>query len=88
MHQLLTINKLARSRQASIHIHSHGLQAVEAALRHAGREVAVLGVGGCFFEGAEVIFAFVVFFFAAVVEAVGAVAAVVGSSVSVGEEEG
>jgi len=52
---------------------------------HAGWEVSVLGVWGCFFERSEMIFAFVVFFFTAVVAvgAFGAVASIVGSTMSV-----
>jgi hypothetical protein len=38
------------------------LEATEV-LGHAGREVAVLGVGGCFLEGSETVFALIVLFF-------------------------
>jgi hypothetical protein len=41
------------------------LQAIEGA-PHAGGKITVLGIWGRFFERPEVVFAFVVFFFAAV----------------------
>lgn len=72
LHHLVVTDQLAGS-------HRHGL--VE---RHAGWEVTVLRVWGCFFEGSEMIFALVVFFFAAVVAiwAFGAVASIVSSAMS------
>jgi hypothetical protein len=65
LHHLVTADELTRSRHAGVrHAHRH-LQPVEAAA-HAGGEIAVLGVRGGFLEGAEVVFAFVVFFFTTV----------------------
>ena len=84
---MLSIDELAGSGHAltrHAHTHAHGLHAIET-LAHTGGEVAILGVWGCFFERAEVVFAFVVFFFPAVaaVWAFGAVATIVGSAMSV-----
>lgn len=54
------------------------------ALAHAGGQVAILRVGGCFFEGAELVLALVVFFFATVaaVWSFGAIAALVSTTMS------
>jgi hypothetical protein len=59
---VLRIDKLAGRR----HAHGHALLEAVEGVRHAGGQVSILRVGGCFFEGAEVVFTFVVFFFAAV----------------------
>ena len=80
----MVADELAGSSHAGIrHAHCH-LQAVEATA-HAVWKVTVLGVRGGLLEGTEVVFAFVVFFFATVaaVWAFGAIAAVVCSAMSV-----
>lgn len=80
----MVADELARSCHAGIrHAHRH-LQAIEGAA-HAGGEIAVLGVRGGFLEGPEVVFTFVVFFFAAVaaVWTFGSVTAIVCSAMSV-----
>jgi len=73
LHHLVIANQLTRS-------HRHGLME-----RHASWEVSVFRVGGCFFEGSEVVFAFIVFFFTTVVAVwtFRAVASIVGSTMSV-----
>ena len=84
LHQLVIADELAGSRHARVrHAHCH-LHAVEGTA-HAGWKVAVLGVRGGFLERPEVVFAFVVFFFAAVA-AIGtfrAIASVMGATMSV-----
>ncbi len=84
LHHLVIADELARSRHAGVgHAHSH-LQTIEAAT-HARGEVAVFRVRGSFLKGTEVVFAFVVFFFAAVaaIGAFRAITAIVGSAMPV-----
>jgi len=84
LHQLMVADELAGSRHAGVrHAHRH-LQAIEGAA-HAGWKVAILGVRGGFLERPEVIFAFVIFLFAAVaaVRTFGSVTAIVCSAMSV-----
>ena len=84
LHHLMVADELTRSCHARIrHAYRH-LQPTETAT-HARGKVAVLGVRGGLLEGTEVVFAFVVFFFATVaaVWAFGAIAAVVCSAMSV-----
>jgi hypothetical protein len=83
---MLLSDELTRRHAAwHLHTHAHRRQAVEALrMRHGIGEVAVFGVGACFLEGAEAVFAFVVFFLAAVaVGTIGAIAAVVRAAMSV-----
>ena len=65
------------------HAHGHRLQTTEA-LGHAGGKVSILGVGGCFFEGSEAVFSFVIFFLAAVaaIRTFRAITAIVCSTMS------
>ncbi len=62
---MLSIDELAGCSHAGSWHHRHTLHAAEA-LAHAGREVSVLRVWGCFFEGAELVLALVFFLFATV----------------------
>ena len=80
----MVADELAGSRHAGVrHAHRH-LQAVERTA-HTGWKVAVLGVRGGFLEGPEMVFSFVVFFFAAVaaIWTFGSVTAIVCSAMSV-----
>jgi len=84
LHQLVIADELAGSCHARVrHAHCH-LHAVEGTA-HAGWKVAVLGVRGGFLERPEVVFAFVVFFFAAVaaIWTFGSVTTIVCSAMSV-----
>jgi len=84
LHHLMVADELTGSSHAGIrHAHRH-LHAVEGTA-HAIWKVAVLRVGGGFLEGPEVVFAFVIFFFAAVaaVGTLGSVTAIVCSAMSV-----
>jgi hypothetical protein len=77
-------DELTWSRHSGIgHAHRH-LQSIKTAAYGPG-EVAVFGVGGGFLEGTEVVFAFVILFFAAIatIWAFGAVTAIVCSAMPV-----
>ncbi|KAH9210916.1 hypothetical protein DL95DRAFT_195148 [Leptodontidium sp. 2 PMI_412] len=80
-------DELTGSSHARIrHWHGHSHLCVHATetLAHACWEVSVLGIGGGFFEGTKVVFAFIVFFFArvAAVWTFRAITAVVGTTMS------
>ncbi len=65
LHHLVIADELTRSCHAGVrHAHRH-LHTIEAAAHTRGK-VAVLGVRGGFFERTKVVFAFIVFFLAAV----------------------
>ena len=84
LHHLMIADELAGSCHARIrHAYRH-LQPTETAT-HARGKVAVLGVRGGLLEGTEVVFAFVVFFFAAVaaVRTLGSITAIMCSAMSV-----
>jgi hypothetical protein len=47
------------------HVHGHGIEAIEV-LRHARREVPILGVWRCLFKRTELVLAFILLFFTTV----------------------
>jgi len=72
-----------RGHATARHAHGHRVQSVEA-VAHAGWEVTILRVWRCLLEGAELVLALIFLFFAAVtaVRALGAIAALVGTTMS------
>jgi hypothetical protein len=84
MHQVLSIDELTGSSHTRIaHIQRHGIEPIEA-LPHARGQVSIFRVRGQVFKRPDLVFAFVVFFFAAVapISSLRAIAAVVCSTMS------